>query len=110
MTPNYLFCQEQLLGQLRDVLQHNSSKMVAKEKDAQDYASRLAVMRSNRKASSSSAKTAATLDTSMASSSGVPDPGSAVRGERMMMLRKQMDETKARQEAEQRSGGSWRPS
>ena len=103
MTPNFLSGQEQLLGQLRDVLQHNSSKMVAKERDAQDYASRLAVMRSNRKASSSSAKTSATLDTSMASSSGAPDPGSAVRGERMMMLRKQMDETKARQEAEQRS-------
>ena len=77
--------------------------MVAKEKDAQDYASRLAVMRSNRKASSSSAKTSVTLDTSITSSSGVPDPGSAMRGERMMMLRKQMDETKARQEAEQRS-------
>ena len=95
--------QEQLLGQLRDVLQHNSKKMVTKEKDVQDYASRLAVMRSNRKASSSSSKPS-TLDTSTASSSGVPgDPGSAVRGERMMMLRKQMDETKARQEAEQRS-------
>ena len=77
--------------------------MVAKEKDAQDYASRLAVMRSNRKASSNSTKTSVTLDTSIASSSGVPDPGSAMRGERMMMLRKQMDETKARQEAEQRS-------
>ena len=78
--------------------------MVTKEKDVQDYASRLAVMRSNRKASSSSAKPS-TLDTSTASSSGVPggDPGSAVRGERMLMLRKQMDETKARQEAEQRS-------
>ena len=96
--------QEQLLGQLRDVLQHNSKKMVTKEKDVQDYASRLAVMRSNRKASSSSAKQPSTLDTSTASSSGAPgDPGSAVRGERMMMLRKQMDETKARQEAEQRS-------
>ena len=85
--------QEQLLGQLRDVLQSNSKMVVSKEKE--DYASRLAVMRSNRK-SSSSAKSV--LETSSTS-----DSGTKVQGERMQMLRKQLDETKARQEAELRS-------
>ena len=88
--------QEQLLGQLRDVLQSNTKKMVTKEKEVQDYASRLAVMRSNRKSSSSSKQ----MDVS---SSEVGATGGVVRGERMQMLRKQMDETKARQEAEMRS-------
>ena len=69
--------------------------VVSKEKE--DYASRLAVMRSNRK-SSSSAKSV--LETS---SSSTKDSGPKVKGERMQMLRKQLDETKARQEAELRS-------
>ena len=80
-------------------MQHNSKKMISKENEGQDYASRLAVMRSNRKASGSSAKNP--VDTS--ASSGEPAPGSTVRGERMKMLRKQLDETKSRQEAELRS-------
>ena len=87
--------QEQLLGQLRDVLQSNSKKMINKEKEVQDYASRLAVMRSNRKSSSSSSAVKPPLET--------PEPGVKVGGDRMMMLRKQFDENKARQEAELRS-------
>ena len=83
-----------MLGQLRDVLQSNSKMVVSKEKE--DYASRLAVMRSNRK-TSSSAKTV--LETS----SSTTESGTKVQGERMQMLRKQLDETKARQEAELRS-------
>ena len=87
--------QEQLLGQLRDVLQSNSKKMINKEKEVQDYASRLAVMRSNRKSSSSSSAVKPPLET--------PESGVKVGGDRMMMLRKQFDENKARQEAELRS-------
>ena len=68
--------------------------VVSKEKE--DYASRLAVMRSNRKSSSS---TKSVLETSTSTA----DSGTKVQGERMQMLRKQLDETKARQEAELRS-------
>ena len=80
---------------MRDVLQSNTNKMVTKDREVQDYASRLAVMRSNRKSSSGSKPA---VDTST-----VSDTGAVVRGERMQMLRRQLDETKARQEAELRS-------
>ena len=74
--------QEELLGQLRDALQSSSSS----RKESGDYASRLAQMRAARRQRSEQE----------------PEP-EPERGGRMQMLRKQLDESKARQEAELRS-------
>ena len=92
------------------MLASNSQKMASKEREVQDYASRLAVMRSNRKSSSSSAgKPMLETEDSGAKvkikidEQSMINISAKVRGERMVMLRKQLDETKARQEAEFRS-------
>ena len=78
--------QEELLGQLRDALQSSSGR--GKESGG-DYASRLAQMRSARRPGGGQ--------------SGGQRSEPEERGGRMQMLRKQLDESKARQEAELRS-------
>ena len=78
--------QEELLGQLRDALQSSSGR--GKESGG-DYASRLAQMRSARRPGGGSGT----------GQRSEPEE----RGGRMQMLRKQLDESKARQEAELRS-------
>ena len=70
--------QEELLGQLREALQSSSRK------ESGDYASRLAQMRSARRAGGPGSQP----------SQARPEQ-EAVRGGRMQMLRKQLDESKA---------------
>ena len=72
--------QEELLGQLRDALQSSSSS----RKESGDYASRLAQMRSARRAGGPGSQP-----------SQARHEQEAVRGGRMQMLRKQLDESKA---------------
>jgi len=86
--------QEQLLGQLRDVLQSNNQRLQSKEKE--DYASRLAQMRSNRKGGAIS-KVAPVVEQKKEDTEAA---GKKSRGARMQMLRKQLEESKVRQDAE----------
>eukprot|EP00092_Neocalanus_flemingeri_P001893 GFUD01002020.1.p1 GENE.GFUD01002020.1~~GFUD01002020.1.p1 ORF type:complete len:4147 (-),score=1483.97 GFUD01002020.1:293-12733(-) len=90
--------QEQLLGQLRDVLQSNNQRLQSKEKE--DYASRLAQMRSNRKGGAISKVATAAEQNLLTEEEDAASGAKKTRGARMQMLRKQLEESKARQEAE----------
>ena len=81
--------QEELLGQLRDALQSSSRKEAGGT--GGDYASRLAQMRSARRAGGGPG------------GSRGGEQQQEERGGRMKMLRKQLDESKVRQEEELRS-------
>jgi len=92
--------QEELLGQIRDALQTTATNQSKNE----DYASRLAQMRQKGK-SGEKKKTSTPIKKELPTSQSPPELGGGsggkkTRGAKMQVLRKQLEETRARQEAE----------
>ena len=90
--------QDSLLGQLKGVLRSNEEKLQTKEKEVQDYASRLARARLHSKAKDVRLRS---LETSMETRSesvvtSTPVAGAAPMSGKMKLLKMQLDELQTR--------------